>query len=267
MTGNHLEIPLLGLAMKIAKATEDSRIRATGELGASSPANRGPKEAPPMNTQIQNGVVTDGFDAIAQDPTASPIRGVDTRFKDGGYYNFANKIDVRDRRFAVLDFVAGYLKLQKNCPPEYLMQKAGEPRPPQPHVDQKDWPLNPNGVPEHPFKWTRYLYLLDVTTGEISTFSSNTVGGRIAINELSDQIAFMRRVRPDAIPIVALQSRDMPTSHGGTKPRPHFKILGWKTRGDIGSRNLLAGPEQSDGSFAPPTSAEIFHDEVPVFGD
>jgi hypothetical protein len=30
--------------------------------------------------------VTDGFDIAAQDPTASPIRGVNTKFKDGGYF-------------------------------------------------------------------------------------------------------------------------------------------------------------------------------------
>jgi hypothetical protein len=250
--------------MKTAKATEDSRIRATGELGASSPANRGPKEAPPMNTQKQNAVVvTDGFDAIAQDPTASPVRGVDTRFKDGGYYNFADKIVVRDRGFAVLDFVEGWQKLQKECPPEYLIQKAGEPRAPQPHVDEKDWPLNLNSVPEHPWKWTRYLYLLDVTTGEVSTFSSNTVGGRIGIGELCDQIAFMRRVRPDAIPIVALQSKDMPTNHGGSKARPHFKILGWKTRCDLGPQNLLAAPEQKDAQKVVEPTTEELNDELP----
>jgi hypothetical protein len=212
-------------------------------------------------------VIADGFDAIAQDPTLSPIRGMDVRFKDGNFFNFADKIDVRGRKFAAIDFVAGWQKLQKDCSPEYLVQKVGEPRPAQPHVGEKDWPLNLNGVPEHPWKWTRFLYLLDVATGEVSTFSSNTVGGRIGIEELADQITFMRRVRPDAIPIVALQSKDMPTNYSGTKPRPHFQIKGWKTRGDVGPENLLAGPEPSDQSFAPPTSAEIFDDEVPVFGD
>jgi hypothetical protein len=36
-------------------------------------------------------VVAVGFDAIAPDPTVSPIRGTDVRFKDDGYYNFADK--------------------------------------------------------------------------------------------------------------------------------------------------------------------------------
>jgi hypothetical protein len=222
----------------------------------------------PTSAQATNALtVADGFDAAEQDRTESLIRGVDTRFKDGDFCNFTDKIDVEGRGFAVFDLVAGWQKLEKDCSPEYSTQRTGEPKPPQPHVEKADWPLNLNGQPEHPWKWTRYLYLLDVATGEISTFSSSTVGGRVAIDELRDQIAFMRRVRPDAIPIVALQSKDMPTSFGGTKPRPHFKILGWKTRGEVAPQNLLAGPEQRDDAFVAPTTEEIFDDKIPDFDD
>jgi DNA polymerase len=125
------------------------------------------------------------------------------------------------------------------------MRKAGEPRPARPQVDEKDWPLNLNGVPDHPWKFTTYLRLLDIETGELSTFWTNTVGGNVAIGELSDQIAFMRQMRPNAIPVIALESREVPTQFGTTKPRPHFRILGWRQRGDTGGPALLAGPEQS----------------------
>jgi hypothetical protein len=211
--------------------------------------------------QTQNAVtVADGFDAAELDRTESPIRGVDTRFKDGGYFNFADEIDTEGRGFAVFDLAAGWLKLEKGCSPEYLMHKAGEPKPAQPHVEKEDWPLNLNGQPEHPWRWTRYLYLLDTSTGEISTFSSSTVGGRIGIDELRDQISFMRKVRPDAIPIVSLQSKDMPTSFGGTKPRPYFKILGWKTRTDVAPQQQIAGPKET---FTEPTTEEILNDDLP----
>ena len=72
-----------------------------------------------------------------------------------------------------------------------------------------------------------------MAAGEISTFLSSTTGGRIAVDELRDQIAFMRRARPDAIPIVALRSKDMPTQYGSTKPGPHFKILGPAKRATV----------------------------------
>jgi hypothetical protein len=214
-----------------------------------------------MNTQANAVVVVDGFDII--DPTASPIHGLEIRFKDGHYYNFKEKMDVRGRDFVVLDRVEGWQKLEKGCAPEYLMQKLGEPKPPQPHVDEKDWPLDLNNEPKHPWKWTRFLYLLDKATGESSTFSSNNIGGHVGIDELRDQITDMRRMRPGAIPIVALQSKEMPTSYGGTKPRPYFKIQGWKIRDDLGPQSLLAGPQLTD--VEKPTTEELLDDELPTF--
>jgi hypothetical protein len=219
-----------------------------------------------MNTQTSKAVVVvDGFDAVIQDPAASPIRGLNVKFKDGSYFSYADEIDVSGRAFGVLDRLDGWQKLAKEAPPEYLMQKPGEARPQQPHVDKKHWPKNLNGVPEHPWKWTHYLCLLDAATGEIMTFWTNTVGGEIAVNQLTDQIAIMRRVRSDAVPVVALETKNMPGTY--KKPRPHFQLLGWKTRNDLGPQNLLAGPEQKHAdpmcAVEPPTSAELFSDEIP----
>jgi hypothetical protein len=213
-----------------------------------------------MTTQTSKSALADGFDAVTQDPAASPIRGQNVKFKDGKYCSYSDEIDVRGRAFIVLDRLDGWQKLAKESPPEYLMQKPGEARPQQPHVDKKHWPKNLNGMPEHPWKWTHYLYLLDAATGEIMTFWTNTVGGDIAVGQLTDQIALMRRVRPDAVPVVALESKNMPGVY--KKPRPHFQLLGWKTRSDLGPQNLLAGPPDQMCAVEPPTSAELFSDEI-----
>jgi hypothetical protein len=220
-----------------------------------------------MDSEIktQNTAVTviDGF--ASQNPTASPIRGPNARFKDGAYFNFSDHLDVRGKSYIVLDRLEGWQKLAKDCPPEYLIRTPGEPRPAQPHVDEKDWPLNLNGVPEHPWKYTYYLHLLDAATGEILTFSSATTGGRIAVSALSDQVAFMRRAKPDAVPVIALESREMPTQYGGTKPRPHFQILGWNTHSSLASQNLLTGPAQkvAEQPISEPTIAELLNDDLP----
>jgi hypothetical protein len=217
------------------------------------------------STQANALSIIDGFDE-GHDPTASPIRGTSYRFKDGDYLAFAEPIDVLDRSFVVLDRFEGWQKLAKDCPPKYLMRARGEPRPLRPHVDESDWLLNLNGVPEHPWKYTLYLYLLDVSTGEVGTFWSSTIGGRVAIEQLSDQVKFMRQARPDALPVVALESKDMPTQFGGTKPRPHFRILGYKQRGNVGAQSLLAGPEQKIAlsDVEAPSITEQLNDDLPT---
>lgn len=187
----------------------------------------------------------DGFDEAAADPTASPFRGTGIRFKDGDYFAFSDRINVDGKSYAVLNRLQGWQKLQEGCSPEYLIKKRGELRPARPHVDAENWPLNFNGKPEHPWKLTTYLHLIDAETGEFLTFWTNTIGGNIAVGQLTDQISFMRQARPNMIPVVALEARDMPTQYGGTKPRPHFQILGWRER---------AGPEQNEPLKIAPTS-------------
>ena len=183
-----------------------------------------------MNEQNKNAIVPmDGFSD--SDPTASPLRGVGIRFKDGNYFSFSEKLNVTGKSYAVIDKRVGWQKLQRDCPPMYLMREAGQPMPPRPEVPKADWPLNLNGEPEHPWKQTFYLSLIDTTTGELSTLWTNTTGGKIGVGNLTDQVDFMRKHRPDAIPVIGLQSADMPTQYGGTKPRPHFQILGWKSAG------------------------------------
>jgi hypothetical protein len=214
------------------------------------------------NSSTSTAVATtgDGFDLAATDMSATPIRGVNLKFKDGDYFSFADKIDVYDRTFAVLDRREGWQFLKKDCPPEYLMRAPGGPKPPQPHVDKSEWPLNLNGVPEHPWKFTHYLYLLDASTGEISTFWTSTIGGNLAVSELSDQIVFMRRMRPGAHPVVRLRAADMPTQYGGTKPRPRFQIASWKAAdGTAQPAPQIAGPTAD---VNPPTE-ETLNDELP----
>ena len=104
--------------------------------------------------------------------------------------------------------------------------------------------------------------MIDTVTGELLTFWSSTVGGRVATSELSDQISFMRRYRPRAIPVVELQSRDMPTSFGGSKPRPHFKIHGWKESDNPEQQLLTADPKLVDVK-EPSLKEQMGNEEVP----
>jgi hypothetical protein len=113
---------------------------------------------------------------------------------------------------------------------------------------------------------------MSLQSGEISTFWTNTIGGGIGIGNLSDQVGEVRRVSPGAIPVIALQSVDMPTQYKSTKPRPHFKILSWRMRDNVRPQQLLTGPEVSHTEPAghpinTPTMGELMNDELPEWND
>jgi hypothetical protein len=213
-----------------------------------------------MSAQAQNALtIVDGFDDNA-DATNSPLRGIAFRFKDGKYFAFSDEFPTEGRRFAVIDKADGWQKLAEGVPPEYLMRKPGEVRPPRPHVDEADWPEGFDGKPAHPWVLTRYLYLLDTATGEVSTFYSSTIGGRVAFDELSAQVKVTRSAQPDAIPVVTLESKMMPTQYGGEKPRPYFKIAGYKLRSNMGAQNLLT--DETKPAIEAPKSGD-FNDDLP----
>jgi hypothetical protein len=172
----------------------------------------------------------DNWDAASDE--ISPVRGPNIKFDAGAFFTGKEKTPIDDdKKFIVIDRAEGWQFLKKDCPAEWVMRKAGEPKPEQPHADESTWPTGLDGKPQHPWKWTLFVYLIDAATGESLTFSSSTTGGRLAVDELTSQIKYMRNMRPGAVPIVTLESQQMNTKFG-RKPRPIFKIAGWKVRDD-----------------------------------
>jgi len=194
----------------------------------------------------------DNFDY--DDPSASPIRGAHGKFDNAEYYTGKEKTRIEDgRRFVVLDKASGFVFLKKGCQPEYLMHIAGKPKPERPACgDESDWPIGLDGKASCPWKWNNFVYLIDAETGESLTFSTHTVGGDIVIRDLTAQIKSMRNLRPGAMPVVELASTMMPTAFG-KKPRPHFKITGWR------DRTVVEEP--------PPQLEAPEYDEAPEFDD
>src|SRR5262249_25128562 len=72
------------------------------------------------------------------------------------------------------------------------------------------------------------VHLFDPQTDEIFTFSTSTWGGRDAVADLGDEIARMRSVHRDAVPIIELRAAEM-LIKGGRKSKPVLKICGWET--------------------------------------
>jgi hypothetical protein len=79
-----------------------------------------------------------------------------------------------------------------------------------------------------------YLPLEDLGNGDLVTFVTNSTGGRIAIEILTNRFAKIRMDRkkrglPDlGLPTVKLAVASFPTSDYGPVPRPDFPIVGWE---------------------------------------
>ena len=119
--------------------------------------------------------------------------------------------------------------------------------------------------PSDPWRDTRYLRLIDPRTGQDYTFVTDTYGGRKAVGELKSQISNVRFAYPGAVPLVQLGSTMMKTSFG-LKPRPEFKVVGWRNKGNAPVQ-LTHGPqdkppEQHLSEIEPP-----FNDQIPDFDE
>jgi len=168
-----------------------------------------------MNAETQNALTTttdnpvavaDGWDAQANDSAASPMKGSSIKFDNGAYFIGREKTLIQpDRQFVAIDVREGWLFLKKDCPAEYDMRAVGGPKPPRPNSfsDPSEWPDGLDGNPADPWRYAKFLYLLDPLSAEVFTFTSSTTGGRIGISDLSSQIQLMRNTRPGAVPIVA----------------------------------------------------------------
>ena len=146
---------------------------------------------------------------------------------------------------------------------------------------REEWGTDLNGNPKGP--WTRILVLklLDLKTMDRFAFVTQSIGGAIAIGDLSDKIKIMRRLRgPNASPVVSCCSTLMKTrfSPHGTK-RPDFRVVRWIDLGGGGGGELpkpepmkplptpevtaIGEPVTLGAPVTPPTLKEEIEDSVP----
>jgi hypothetical protein len=223
-----------------------------------------------MNAQTQNALtpatnnpITDGWDAQANDSSASPAKGSSIRFDGGAHFIGREKTLVEvGRQFVAIDIREGWLFLKKDCPAEYSMRAIDGPKPPRPQsfANPSEWPDGLDGKPNDPWRYAKFLYLLDPLSAEVFTFTSSTTGGRIGISDLSAQIQLMRGTRPGAVPIVELQSRQMKTKFG-MKPRPFFQVVGWRVKSDEAQKLIADSTDKDDGDGT--KTVNDLDDEIP----
>ena len=96
--------------------------------------------------------------------------------------------------------------------------------------DESKWERGLDGRPADPLQDSREILFANPTTFEAYTFCTSSLGGRRSVDELDSAMRNARRIRPDAVPLVSLESQPMPTRFG-VKCRPYFRILNWSTPG------------------------------------
>lgn len=176
----------------------------------------------------------DGWGDAANEAAEQTIRGTLLKFADWRWTAGKEATPIPDgTKLVALATAAGWVRWQDAKPVEYRMREPGRRLPEREELgydDQGDWEAGPDGEPKDPWANTRWVYLVDPQTAEAFTFTTSSWGGRNAVATLGDQIARMRSVHADAVPIVELRAAEMPTKFG-RKSKPIFKIVGWKSAG------------------------------------
>jgi hypothetical protein len=155
-----------------------------------------------------------------------------------------------------------WIKFRNNEVLDRRMGKAVEKwiPPERDELDDKDpatWEIGKDGKPKDPWCFQHLLPFEHLESGEVVIFTTTSVGGKIATEELvRDYARRLKRKGTRALPIVKLASKDMPTKLYGDVPRPHFEIVGWEDTGD--APTAAVNPR---GPSAP--AANEMNDEIP----
>jgi hypothetical protein len=212
-------------------------------------------------TITTDAIVNDGWGDAAAEAGERVIKGTLLKFGDWRWSRGKEAASVEDgTRLVAVGTGRAWVKWVSGKPVEYRMGQPGKPMPEREELgdlDKMAWELGPDGItPRDPWQNTRFVYLVDPQTAEAFTFSTQSVGGRSAVNDLGDQIQRMRIAHPGAVPVVELTAAPWATRYG-QKSRPLFKVVGWRHGQSDAPVQLENKPA------AKPRVAEAIDDEIP----
>jgi hypothetical protein len=159
---------------------------------------------------------------------------------------------------------------QNQKPVDTMVKKPGEPLPSvddlNAEIPKEQWEIGLDGKPRPPWQQQQVVYFLDPRTAAKYTYASGTIGARIAVEKLRDQVVWMRQLRgANVVPVVDLSNAPMKTRYGD-RLRPSFVIKGWVALGEqqipvarIDDKSVPAGVTP----ITPPTMSEWLSDEIP----
>jgi hypothetical protein len=130
-------------------------------------------------------------------------------------------------------------------------------------IPKKKWEAGLDGQPRAPWVLQYIVYLLDPRDASVFSYINSTAGARIAVRELKDKVAMMRKLRGvNVVPLIELSAKPMKTQFG-MKQRPFFKIIDWRDLG--GSQTAVPAIEHAGKPVEPVSTEEFLNDELPTF--
>lgn len=133
---------------------------------------------------------------------------------------------------------------------------------------QAEWGIGLDGKPKGPYSRLLILKLLDLATMDRYAFITSSIGGSIAVGDLSDKCKIRRRLQGNNVaPIVTLGTTLFKTHFNPNDRRPDFKIVRWiELAGDPALTKPAAPLQLGSGAAAPaPTPGERAHTQLNAF--
>ena len=207
-----------------------------------------------MNSLVRTNQPADGFtgwtgdvEGRARPQSAGIIQGVLVKFTNNSTWVTRDEEEIApDRELVPVDFPRITQKWEGGRPVETRILEPGEKFPDvdalNEAIPREEWEKGPDGQERGPHQNQCLVYLLDLKTMDRLTFATGTVGGSIAIREVTDRTNWMRRMRgANVFPVVTLSDTFMNTKFGG-RQRPHFQIVRWVRLGGEGAGEAPALP-------------------------
>jgi hypothetical protein len=128
----------------------------------------------------------------------------------------------------------GYLRFEDNRPVrEFMGRLADRYTPPRVHElplrDKSQWEVDDRGQPRDPYQPTNELPMVNVETGEVCLFTTQSQGGKSAVGEIAKAYGARMAAHPNELPVIKLDAHKYQHSDRsiGWVKVPKFTIVGW----------------------------------------
>jgi hypothetical protein len=263
------------VALKQMKQTKQAKESNEMENVKLKPAPARQVETPPKPVQEtkhlpavaeSNHPVSDGFDD-ADEAGARLIRGMIMKCTDGDWSDREGTDYPLGTQLLAMATAEALQHWHEQRVVETIPKVPGRPLPDvdelNAQIPEDEWETGLDGEPRKPWQRVFIVYLLDPKDASVFTLINSTVGMHICYDRLKDKVRWMRALRGEKVyPLVKLDNRPMTTAFG-TKKRPELTILEWRDVSGPKPAIEQQPPQQIGKPVAPPTSKEIFNDEIP----